>query len=306
MRTLYVIGNGFDLHHELPTSYENFYDFAHDELNDFEEFYQTNTNLESPWHDFENSLGQFNWENLFEIHNEINVADGGFKMSDVYGLEDFLSEETDRHVEKISQSFKDWVNQIDISTAKQKLNLEKEAVYLTFNYTQTLQSIYKIDEKNIIHIHGSAKSIDHIIFGHGETWVEEPELDENGDSNRYMLTDAEAAAKRPFYLLKKPVDENIQRNRKFFDSLTHIEKIIVLGHSLNEIDLPYLQAIAERAQSAKWILCLYSMDDAEFAIEQISKCGPSIENIYTCTYSAFEDAQCARPNCEFNVDAKLV
>lgn len=293
MSTLYVIGNGFDLYHELPTSYANFHDFAHDELNEFEDFYQTSTDLDSPWHDFENSLGQFNWEDLFESHNEINVADDDFKMSDVYGLEDFLTEQTDRHVEKISQCFKDWVNQIDISTAKPMLNLEQEALYLTFNYTQTLQSTYKIDDKNIIHIHGSAKSIDAIIFGHGETWVEEPELDENGDSNRYMLSDAEAAAKRPFYLLKKPVEENIQSNKKFFDGLTHIKKIIVLGHSLNEIDLPYFKSIANRTNNAKWALCLYSMDEADFAMEQIVKCGVFIEDIHTCTYSEFEDTQYA-------------
>jgi len=56
MNTLYVIGNGFDLWHGLPTSYRQFYEFAKDTLDELEEHYLFDPNDDVPWYDFENAL----------------------------------------------------------------------------------------------------------------------------------------------------------------------------------------------------------------------------------------------------------
>lgn len=57
MTKLYIIGNGFDLWHKLPTSYDLFYDFAKDTLDELESYFYIDTTQGGPWSDFENCLG---------------------------------------------------------------------------------------------------------------------------------------------------------------------------------------------------------------------------------------------------------
>jgi len=46
--------------------------------------------------------------------------------------------------------------------------LDKDVLYLTFNYTDTLERYYGIPEKNILNIHGKAKFDETVlILGHG-------------------------------------------------------------------------------------------------------------------------------------------
>ena len=114
---------------------------------------------------------------------------------------------------------------------------------------------------------------------------EEPELDENGDSNRTMFSDAEGAAKFPFYALQKPVNEVIARYSGFFLSLSDIATIRVIGHSLNEIDLPYFKEVAKNAKDAKWVVCCYRPEDEGHYIQKLLKCGVRVERITVCTYA---------------------
>lgn len=289
MAKLYIIGNGFDLWHELPTSYDNFYVFAKGLLDEMESYYLFDMTHSGPWSDFENSLGLFEWQHFYEAYNHIDVASDSFRPSEVYGLEDELTEQADRHVEAIKESFREWIEEIDVSTVRQKLNLPKDASYLTFNYTSTLQSVYGIPGDKILHIHGQAGNYGELIFGHGETREEEPELDENGDSNRTMFSDAEGAAKYPFYAFQKPVNEVLKNNLEFFESLDDILEITVIGHSFNKIDLPYFRKLANKSNSAKWLVGTYKESDAIHHVQQLVSCGVAAANIRTCTYEELQN-----------------
>ena len=121
MKTLYIIGNGFDLWHELPTGYNDFYDFAKDFLDEIEEYYSFDLRYHQPWHDFENALGNFDAENFLSIHNEVDVNSEDFRPRDIYGLEDELTEQTKIHVSNIEEAFTDWVNSIDVTDTDKKL-----------------------------------------------------------------------------------------------------------------------------------------------------------------------------------------
>lgn len=46
-------------------------------------------------------------------------------------------------------------------------SLGNEAIFLTFNYTSTLERLYSINESNIKHIHGLIDDGSEIILGHG-------------------------------------------------------------------------------------------------------------------------------------------
>jgi hypothetical protein len=253
MTKLYVVGNGFDLWHGLPTGYDQFYAFAKEMLDELEWFYSLNVNDTGPWCDFENALGCFEWSQFYEFHNHIDVTSDSFKPSLVYGLEDDITEQADHLVEGIRETFRDWIAGIDISVANQKLEFPHGANFITFNYTSTLQTVYGISDERVLHIHGRADVFDELVFGHGESMYEEPELDERGESNRTMFSDAEGAAKYPFYALQKPVKEVLEKNGYWFDSLANISEIVVIGHSLNKIDLPYFKRLAESMPKAMWL-----------------------------------------------------
>ncbi|MFN3880103.1 MAG: bacteriophage abortive infection AbiH family protein [Nitrincola lacisaponensis] len=288
MRKLYIIGNGFDLWHDLPTGYDQFCKFAKETLEEIENYYLLDATKEVPWHDFENSLADFNWSEFFDCHNHLNVDSENFRPSFTFGLEDDLREQADQIVEKIRDCFRDWVNGIDASVAERRLAIKEDSQYINFNYTSTLETIYGIDKNNVLHIHGRAEACDELIFGHGKTMLEEPELDVNGDSNSTMFSDAEGAAKYPFHALKKPVNEILERNKRFFNSLKNIDEILVIGHSLNNIDLPYFKKLAKCAQNTEWLVCCYNIEKKEDHVQKLVECGALRERIRVCEYSELE------------------
>ncbi|MFA7347662.1 MAG: bacteriophage abortive infection AbiH family protein [Desulfurivibrionaceae bacterium] len=285
MSTLHIVGNGFDLWHGLLTSYDRFYEFAKDTLDELESFYCIDTTPDGPWTDFENSLGRFDWRLFYDAHDHTDIAADNFRPSEAFCLEDDLTEQADAHVDAIKERFHAWIDAIDVSLASKKMSFAETDLFLTFNYTSTLQLVYGIDNGNIVHIHGRSDAYDELVFGHGATMREEPELDENGDSNRTMFSDAEGAAKYPFYALQKPVSEIVAKNSNFFHSLGSVSTIRVIGHSLNDIDLPYFDEVAKNAKGAKWVVCCRRPEDEDYYTQQLLKCGVHRGDITVCAYA---------------------
>jgi ADP-heptose:LPS heptosyltransferase len=127
------------------------------------------------------------------------------------------------------------------------------------------------------------------VFGHGESLKEEPEYDENGDSNRTMFSDAQNSAKYPFYAFQKPVSEILKKNRLLFESQRDISNIVVIGHSFNEIDLPYFRRLADCASSARWRVYFYNPAEREHHFKQLVKCGVPADRFQVYTYSDLEN-----------------
>lgn len=281
---LYIIGNGFDLWHGLPTGYDQFYEFAKELLDDIENYYSFNMSHSGPWSDFENSLGRFEWEYFYEAYNHTDVSSDSFKPSEVYGLEDEITDKADSYVEAVKESFREWIEGIDISEAQKKMSFPENAKFLTFNYTSTLQCLYGISGEEVFHVHGQADKSE-LIFGHAETREEEPDFDEDGEPTRHMFSDAQGAAKYPFYAFQKPVSEVIESNDVYFNSIRETQKIIVIGHSFNDVDLPYFKKIADNAKNAEWLVCYYMASEKLHFVQKLVGCGVKIERISTCSYA---------------------
>jgi hypothetical protein len=212
------------------------------------------------------------------------VSSDYFKPSDVYGFQDELEQQTDEFVEGIRVKFCEWVDEIDVSSVSPSIAFDPYARFLTFNYTPTLQRVYGIEDKRILHIHGQA-GVDTLVFGHGIELVEEPEFDpETGESNRTIFTDAEGFAKYPLYAFKKQVEEIIKRNQSYFVSLRDVSEVVIIGHSLNDVDLPYFREIASYARSCKWVVSCHEESDWKHHPSQLASCGISREMIFTRPY----------------------
>lgn len=62
----------------------------------------------------------------------------------------------------------------------------------------------------------------------------------------------------------KKTDEVIQAHRTFFDELEHVERIIVLGHSLSLVDYPYFREIVKNnGNKAEWTISWHGSRDLE-------------------------------------------
>lgn len=286
-KTVYIIGNGFDMWHKLPTSYVDFSAFAERFLSEIEHYYSSSLQAESPWHDFENALGNFDSGSFLNDYNEIDVTAEDFRLSFVYGLEDEMTGQTDAHVKSIRETFVEWIQQIDVSKAVAKIEFPEDALFVSFNYTSTLQSVYGVDSNRILHIHGNVDNDDELIFGHGREIHDVPDVDENGDSTRDMFSDALGNATYPLHALKKPVDEVLARHSQFFENLQDIETIVVIGHSLNEIDHPYFRRINDILPDVSWHVIYYSEDESARFIESLVACGVTPERISCTGYDYF-------------------
>lgn len=83
------------------------------------------------------------------------------------------------------------------------------------------------------------------------------DLDANSGCNRTMFTDAEDVSRTPSYELQKDTDTILADHDKFFEKLSSIEQIIVLGHSLGKVDWLYFQKIATIAPEADWSISYF-------------------------------------------------
>ena len=269
MSTLYIIGNGFDLHHLLKTKYSDFHSFVEEHYNDlgwaFEEFFALSFDENYLWSDFEHDLRTFNWKSFFNHYNSIDVMSDSFKLSERFGLEDEISEAGETLIQHIRDAFGEWIDELEypeltVDNAK-LLKLDTPCKVLNFNYTASLELYYGISQNDILYIHNKADGHgSDLIFGHGTNKESDPktdEQDENGDSNRTIFTDAEDAARTIFYEFKKDTKSILRIHREFFTGLSNIDQIIVLGHSLGDVDWPYFRYLRKCLPSAEWQISYY-------------------------------------------------
>lgn len=265
-------------------SYAHFCDYALGRIDEIQRFYWF-IKGQRPWHDFENDLGTFDWTEFYDAYNHLDAGYENFGMSYVTALEDEMAQQGLQHVEAIRECFVEWVNTIDVSPAWPKMNFPLGSRFLSFNYTSTLQKVYRIQEDQILHLHGKAESYDELVFGHGEKIEEEAMYDEDGEPTRTPFSDAEASAKYPLYAFRKPVEEIMDKNSEFFDSLSDVNQIFVIGHSLNKVDMAYFSKLNEVAQSSSWTVACYTNQELTDNIFKLEEYGVPNDQINVCNYS---------------------
>ena len=261
-QTLFVVGNGFDLYHGLPTSYSHFYHWlkgrGDDEfVNALERLYPSKFGDKNLlWHDFEKALGEFDIDSMFDQNFKGDSLDWYPQIKNV------ITNQISQYVDRIKDEVKEWTKSIDVSKAKKMLPLPVESKYLTFNYTPTLECIYDIPASQICHIHGSCLSDKDVIVGH-DTSVDTDKIEDTECD--FWIGEAKKAIADTFCsLYKKSGDMIYKEHSAFFVSLKGIDRIVVLGHSLSKIDIPYFGQIKCFVdKEAHWHLSKFSIKDEE-------------------------------------------
>ncbi|MBY0480828.1 MAG: bacteriophage abortive infection AbiH family protein [Chitinophagaceae bacterium] len=284
---LYIIGNGFDLHHGLRTSYYNFANYL--QKNHSSLFYSLESYISYPasdkslWSQFESNLANLDVDEIISEHSDLlpDLASDDFKDGDRFIFPDSMQEEYDKLTTGLISAFKQFIIAVDMpaSAFQYKVNLDTQATFLTFNYTGTLERLYNVDRNHIHYIHYSVYSrYDEIILGHGmdpAQFDEQPKVPPPGliqeEEERWCLENDEEDSsyyegkkiiRQYFKASYKPTADIITKFADFFFSIRNIQHIHVLGHSISEVDLPYFQKLCESISPAvTWHVSFYN--DAE-------------------------------------------
>lgn len=269
MKRLYVIGNGFDLYHDMPTSYECFNCFMcrkhpqdHERIGGL--FDSKDANM--LWCEFEDKLGKIDVLRLVSYNLDLLTKEEEYIVDNAF----------DKLFMDITNDFHDWVKQVKkIMTTcanTKRIKIDNKAFFLTFNYIPTLEKLYNIDEKQICYIHNDTGNKPDLkpIFGHGKSSCEVlKSIAGKSKKIKKMFSEINelpdwAETKDDFEerivckickflndLKKRPAD-NIRNHEAFFDNCAGSKEIYVLGHSLAEVDLPYFEKIAGESRDAEW------------------------------------------------------
>ncbi|MGP5469051.1 bacteriophage abortive infection AbiH family protein [Pseudomonas helleri] len=278
-KTLYIIGNGFDLHHGMPTGYSDFKKYlakADDETYDWVESYVP---AEGNWANLEKALADLDTDNVV---SDMECFLGSYSSDDWSdsGHHDFQLE-VDRIATGLSHTLRhqlaDWVRSIPTPNRTEVLgmlvNLEIDATFLTFNYTSTLTHLYNVPPEKILHIHGEAADPDSdIVLGHAWDDENRPSLHDGVDpeSADHRLLEAYSILDDYFSSTFKPSKKIIRENAGFFESLADIEKVIVLGHSMSEVDDAYFSSLLQTFgdRPTHWTFVLPPYDDGERELKE--------------------------------------
>ena len=315
---LYIIGNGFDLHHQIKSTYKDFNDWLIrngyiDVTNKIDEIFGCN---DIWWMDFEKSLGDVNlsyYARQKAMENQPNFASDDFRDADWYDAEICIENEMTELISFLKDTFSEWIDSLN---APNKLKviplLKKDSFFINFNYTDTLESLYRVSPHNIWHPHGYVRDLGaEYIIGHGksrdilekEMEKQEPQPPKNATEEElsdfyqqttdFVIERAKDETIFEFSKLQKPVVEIIESQSNLWGMIHNVQNVYIYGYSFSEIDEPYLNKIIQSVnlQKVQWEISVYSESDKKRVVDFIQKHNLPKTNIHIvklselmCTY----------------------
>lgn len=240
--TLIIIGNGFDLAHNIESSYWDFrawlIENGNRQLVDMmDTFFGNDRNV---WNGIEQALGEYDEDAILDYCRPDEEFDLDHSLSASARVEDSPITFFQPVLEEFKDAFHEWVDSIKICITEKKYTLDTGCRYLNFNYTDTLETEYGIPVDKVAHIHGSRLLNEEYIVGHNN-----PRDSNEPWGNDGIIFEQQAKQNVITWMneLRKDYDKNISRHRSFFVGLTNIRKIITYGHSMASVDWPYFEEI---------------------------------------------------------------
>lgn len=239
-----------------------------------------NVPLDVEWNKFEKVLYDLDLEAVISENDwfiESNARDKEGDINPFYVDSNYseLASDLKASVLLLPKLFSKWIEDVEIpekgffkeekygfgcfpisSETLKKMN--DEALYLSLNYTETLEKIYDIPGCCVDHIHGlrikGFKYYDpssvfpdtkgHIIVGHG--------VDESRDFDDEYI-EKESILQETIRSLRKPVDKLVKEHRKFWSCIrdNDIKEVYSFGFSYEEVDVPYIREIVRNLNVPK-------------------------------------------------------
>ena len=295
MSALFIIGNGFDIAHGIPTSYSDFRKWLIDRYPDALSFREATITLDEyaglpvdivaaetliyaidhasgeKWQDFEDALSRINFYDKLpgpteDEHNEDDPKHNE-KMGGYLLRVDMLSSAIINSAEECWPSFfSDWIKSVEERIEQNaysprqkliKLFADSNNKYMTFNYTKTLQKVYGVQVVKHIHNRVGQK----LIFGHGDNRAQynEPFIDEGRPPVFSSSFDDFIQT------FRKDTNRQLQKYTSFFKKLdSNIDKVYSYGFSYSKVDNPYIKEVIRRiSPNAIWYFTSYESNNKE-------------------------------------------
>ena len=297
-KMIYIIGNGFDMHHSLKTAYFKYKTYLKsinkrlvEKLDQLMEEYGVEPDDIKYWSKLEDYLYEISQFDIDEVYDasiassETDIDRASYWSDPGYNDKTYSKGITDI-VKGVKNHFNGWIQEIEKSINIENtsinidLDLPIDAYYLNFNYTSTLEKLYSIPSQNILHIHGSIK--DDYILGHNQKLIipfEYPEMMQMdwrgdpiyGDDFRCVeIKESINNAYRDIYdVYYKNSKSIIQKNKIFFDKFKNADEIIFMGLSMGEQDWPYIEEISKLIQRDCVVRVYYHNEEEDIVLEDI-------------------------------------
>ena len=326
MEKLFIIGNGFDIAHDLKTNYLYFKKFVYQQAYGKDELLESLQNMDSIkeylkenddrifenelrseemeeilngtdsqeklkllyqillhitaterfWGDFEEKLVCFPFMNASTPYHVTNDSkdDAESRKERAKKVADKLSQYVHHQLNKlfkqwIKGTYEQWESQLSMRKfishspiAKETIVTNRDARFLNFNYTRTLEDFYGIPSSNIIHIHGDLDD-GVLIFGHGEDSIVIPEGADVLSRAMYRLSAAN----------RKPINQQLRKHEYFFKNLSSIKEIYFIGFNIRDedgVDAPYFKEIFKQAPDVSIYVDQFDKEN-EYTIKKILK-----------------------------------
>lgn len=270
--TLYIIGNGFDLAHNMKTSYEDFHKWLldngeSDAVCRLECLYPNIKNHLGRWCDLESALGSVSMRE--SVDYDKNYQECSDEIRDENSSHDAYrcGEKLKNVVDILPSLLTEWVASISTNGVSPSFRIDKNAKFLSFNYTRTLEDIYKVKEDNILHIHETIIGNKPLVVGYGDALFEDDNFSTDDETINLELI------KNLLSHNRKPVDAIMKepKPKEWFEGLNEIASVIVYGHSCSKVDKPYFQKVTESIKdNAHWYFYVYDKGKNK-SIEKFAK-----------------------------------
>lgn len=319
--TLYIIGNGFDLLHGAKSSYFDFEKTIgkNNILRFIVESYIPLSKNEL-WGNFEDSLAHidrgavlYGLDTFLEDFDVSEEDDDDFSEADFFSCIDHALTPMYVLTEELPIRFRNWINTIKIESKERPLQkiLIPNAKFINFNYTEFLETLYKVPKSNVLYIHGDRRNKkEKLVLGHGrdpdemfDIWYEKhkpKKISSNDivslgyyyDGDDYDMWKSQTrfdAAQQAMDRIEeyyegsaKKTTDVIKKNNRYFQSLNQTHDIVIIGHSLSFVDYPYFDKIIESHSNYKkinWYISYYSENDIKRIEEFKNKIGLDFNQI---------------------------
>ncbi|GAT61677.1 bacteriophage abortive infection AbiH family protein [Paludibacter jiangxiensis] len=268
---LYIIGNGFDLYHHLPSSYSDFREFIKEtdpfSFEIIEEYFNYTGAF---WHAFEINLTELD---EFRLIGDVlhSLGSGGWDADALESYEPLLESYTIGMFYQLKTHMINWIKILNNRPLSRKYpDIDPDSLFISFNYTNTLERHFHIHPDQINYIHGSAQEENcNLIFGHDMNKANiNYDVDDNQEGQGRLVVQSFLKHTR------KPVEKIIAQNQDFWSKLYSLNEVIIIGHSLSPVDAPYFKTIANHVPNkCLWKVSYYNKTDIKHHTSRLIKCG---------------------------------
>ena len=298
---LYIIGNGFDMHHGIDSSYFEYRMWLKDNNEDLywkivnlfciddesKESIALLENRQHPWWKyFEKSLGNLDLAEIVDncvFENYPDISSDEFRDRDYHAAEIDAELQLGKFVDDIKSTFERWISSLNAPDVSKKIFLfKRNSLFISFNYTNTLEKLYSIPTESICYIHGKANNDEELVVGHNKSWEDLMEIADNtpvppescdtpeeleewySTHGDFITNQTRDVAVREYLKLAKNPSKVISDKQWMFDNLDNIMKIHIYGFSFSDVDLPYIKYLISIISSqALWEISYYSESEKE-------------------------------------------